>query len=510
MIYFYYSLAILYLTCLFLLFLYGVNCYVLTSLHRSKRAKTFKSILPLSGSPETGVQRDKLPPVTVQVPIYNEKYVMARLVEALWGIDYPRDRLEIQLLDDSTDETTAIAEQLVCEYVRKGLHIEIIHRKGRDGFKAGALRDALDLAQGEFIAIFDADFIPCRDFLSKTIPLFGEPEVGMVQARWGHLNDQYSLLTRAQSIGIDGHFGVEQASRANSKLFLNFNGTAGVWRKSAILDAGGWLCDTLTEDLDLSYRAQLRGWKLLYAQDVVCLAELPAQINAFKTQQFRWAKGSVQTAKKLCFSILRAKVSGFVKIEALLHLTHYFVHPLMVGSVLLSWPMLKFREFPDNFAFFMTLALLFSGATFGPSFLYLYAQRLFYSDWPKRARYMPLLMMLGTGIAINNTRAVFEGLFGKVGTFVRTPKYAVLRKGDRWRANDYRLEADWMLFTELAMGIYSALALSNFIYSGKYLIAPFLLIYTVGFFYVSSLTLLHSFNLRPLLIDKLDAKGAHR
>jgi len=285
------------------------------------------------------------PKVTIQLPIFNERYVVKRLIKSICRFDYPKGLLEIQVLDDSTDDTFDIAEAVVEEMKEQGIDIVYIHREDRTGFKAGALKEGLKSAKGELIGVFDADFVPNPNFLKETIPYFTDPGVGMLQTRWGHINSNYSLLTRAQSMGIDGHFGVEQASRAWSGFFLNFNGTAGVWRKKTIEDAGGWTADTLTEDLDLSYRAQLKGWKLQFAPDVVCPAEVPVTINAFKSQQHRWAKGSIQTAKKNLGKLFKSDVSLLVKIQAVLHLTHYMVHPMMLLVVLTSIPMLYTQWF---------------------------------------------------------------------------------------------------------------------------------------------------------------------
>ena len=270
------------------------------------------------------------PLVTIQLPIYNELYVTERLIESVCRIDYPRNLIEIQVLDDSTDDTVEIAKAMVKKMKARGFDIVYIHRTDRTGYKAGALKEGHKSAKGELVGIFDADFVPNSDFLKESVPYFIDPNVGMIQTRWSHLNCDYSLLTRAQSMGIDGHFGVEQASRAWSGLFMNFNGTAGVWRKKTIEDAGGWQADTLTEDLDLSYRAQMKGWKLAFAPQVECPAEVPVTITAFKSQQHRWAKGSIQTAKKNLGKLFKSDASMFLKIQAFLHLTHYLVHPMMI------------------------------------------------------------------------------------------------------------------------------------------------------------------------------------
>jgi cellulose synthase/poly-beta-1,6-N-acetylglucosamine synthase-like glycosyltransferase len=430
--------------------------------------------------------------VTVQLPIYNERYVVDRLLRAAAHLEYPADRLEIQLLDDSTDDTREIASRLVQQYRATGIDMVHLHRAVRPGYKAGALGEGLALCRGEFVAIFDADFVPDPDFLWRTLPYFRDPRVGMVQTRWGHLNRDYSLLTTAQAFGIDGHFGVEQGSRAWAGLYLNFNGTAGIWRKAAIEDAGGWQADTLTEDLDLSYRAQLKGWQLVFLPDVVCPAELPVEIQGFKSQQHRWAKGSIQTARKLVPALLRTPGSWFRKYQAVIHLTHYSAHPLMLLVALASPPLLYLDWFFASWRSLFASAAFFCLATFGPSALYCYSQRVLYPDWRRRVAYLPSLMLLGTGIALSNTRAVLEGMFQRAGEFVRTPKFAIRTRKDSWRTKRYRSHFDWMAVGELLLSVYSGIGVYLFLHRGRLLIGPFLVLYTLGFGYVGILTLLHS------------------
>jgi cellulose synthase/poly-beta-1,6-N-acetylglucosamine synthase-like glycosyltransferase len=426
------------------------------------------------------------PPVTVQLPVYNERYVIRRLLKAVCALDYPRDRLEIQVLDDSTDDTVEITSRLVSTYREQGLPVVHIRRNSRQGFKAGALKEGMERARGQFMAIFDADFVPPPDFLRKTVPYFLNPKVGMVQVRWGHTNPDFSLLTRAQSVGIDGHFSIEQGARAWSGLFLNFNGTAGIWRRQAILDAGGWQADTLTEDMDLSYRAQLAGWQLKYILEVSCPAELPAQVASFKSQQFRWAKGSIQTARKVIPAVLKSQFSWFAKYQAILHLTHYLIHPLMVATILLSFPLIQLHNHHPRPWMLVTAFLLFAFATFGPSSLYVASQRILYPDWRSRIRWIPLLTLIGTGIALNNSRAVLEGLFLSGGNFIRTPKFGVQTRGQlRDKQWAYRLKVNLLPFLELALAIYALFALGNALTSRGIWISPFLFIYTCGFFYIS-------------------------
>jgi cellulose synthase/poly-beta-1,6-N-acetylglucosamine synthase-like glycosyltransferase len=401
--------------------------------------------------------------------------------------------LEVQVLDDSTDDTANIARAMVAKMKAAGVDIVYIHRSDRKGFKAGALRDGLRLAKGSLVAVFDADFIPAPDFLKESVPYFQDPRIGMLQTRWGHINSDYSLLTRAQSIGIDGHFGVEQASRAWSGLFMNFNGTGGVWRKKTIQEAGGWQADTLTEDLDLSYRAQLKGWKLMFASQVVCPAEIPVTINAFKSQQHRWAKGSIQTARKNLGKLFRSDVSWLVKIQAFLHLTHYMVHPMMLLVVLTSIPMLYTQWFFDHLAYPVMIFTVLCLATFGPSSLYLFSQRILYRDWKSRIKYLPFLMCLGTGIAVNNTKAVLEALFDIKSGFIRTPKYGIQQKGENWKHKRYAIPLNAVSILELFLGLYSLTGLLMFLFFSKYLVSPFLMIYTSGFFYVFFLSVKHGF-----------------
>jgi len=379
------------------------------------------------------------------------------------------------------------------EHTRRGYDIVYIHREDRRGYKAGALKEGMKAATGELVAIFDADFVPKPNFLKESIPYFTNPNVGMVQTRWGHINSDYSLLTRAQSIGIDGHFGVEQAARAWSGFFLNFNGTAGIWRTRTIEDAGGWQADTLTEDLDLSYRAQLKGWRLIFAPEVNCPAEIPVTINAFKSQQHRWAKGSIQTAKKNLGKLFRAEVPLLVKIQAFLHLTHYMVHPMMLLVVLTSIPMLYSQWFFDNLAFPLMIFTLLCLATFGPSSMYLFSQRVLYPDWKQRIKYLPFLMCLGTGIAVNNTKAVLEALLNIKSGFIRTPKYGIDKRGDRWKGKKYAIPLNSVSILEFFLGVYSLTGLFMFLFFSKYLVSPFLLIYTSGFFYVFFLSVKHGY-----------------
>jgi cellulose synthase/poly-beta-1,6-N-acetylglucosamine synthase-like glycosyltransferase len=483
----------IYLFALAALLTYGMNCYLLMLFYRVNRPKDLQQHAEIKKRFYRDFPVKNWPLVTIQLPIFNERYVVDRLIESVGRFDYPKELLEIQILDDSTDDTVDIVQALAKQMNDRGFDVQYIHRDNRAGFKAGALREGLKTAKGELVGIFDADFVPHPEFLKETIPYFTDPEVGMLQARWGHINSDYSLLTRAQSIGIDGHFGVEQAARAWSGLFMNFNGTAGIWRKETIEDAGGWQADTLTEDLDLSYRAQLKGWKLRFASEVVCPAEVPVTINAFKSQQHRWAKGSIQTAKKNLGKLFKSDVPLLVKIQAFLHLTHYMVHPMMLLVVLTSIPMLYSQWFFDNLSFPVLIFTLLSLATFGPSSMYLFSQKVLYRDWKTRIKFLPFLMCLGTGIAVNNTKAVLEALLNIKSGFVRTPKYGIDKQQDSWRGKNYSIPLSAMSILEFLLGLYSLSGLLMFLLFSKYLVSPFLLIYTSGFFYVFFLSVKHGY-----------------
>ena len=430
---------------------------------------------------------DDYPHVTVQLPIFNEAHVVERLVDAAARIRYPIDRLQIQVLDDSIDETTILARKRVAHHHARGLDIELIHRHHRTDFKAGALREGLKRASGEFIALFDADFLPPEDFLLRTIPYFlTRPDLGFVQTRWGHINEGYSSLTRAQGIALDGHFAVEQPARFGSGLYLNFNGSAGVWRKECIVDAGGWQGDTLCEDMDLSYRAQLAGWEPLYLRDLVCRAEIPPQIHAFKNQQARWAGGSISCALKLWSAIIEGPGSAFRRIQALIHLTSYLVHPLMLLVLALSIPLLHARQPVALPLTYLSLASL------GPPTMYLWAQRSLYPDWISRMRDFPLLVLLGMGLSLSNTRAIYRAVTRRSDSFRRTPKFSLEGRLDDWRGSRYALASDWLAVGEALAGLYALLGIAIALYHGNLFAIPFLTLYVVGFGYVSSLTIKHS------------------
>jgi cellulose synthase/poly-beta-1,6-N-acetylglucosamine synthase-like glycosyltransferase len=468
---------------LIILAVYGWHRYYLVYLYLRNRDK----------EPKPGPPLDPLPVVTVQLPLYNEMYVADRLIEAVCRIDYPRDRFEIQVLDDSIDETRGIAELAVRRFAAQGIDIKYLHRADRTGYKAGALEAGLRVARGEFVAIFDADFIPAPDFLMRLMPHFADRQVAMVQARWGHINQDYSLLTKIQSILLDGHFVLEHGGRNRSGRFFNFNGTAGIWRRLAIDDAGGWQHDTLTEDLDLSYRAQLRGWRFVFVSDVIAPAEVPVEMNAFKSQQHRWAKGSVQTCRKLLPRILRANIPLSVKAEAFFHLTANFNYPLMCVLSILMFPSIVIRYNMGWYEMLLIDVPLFFAATFSVCNFYMICQREIHKDWRARIRYLPFLMSIGIGLSINNTRAVFEALFNKQTEFARTPKYRIEGNGDEWVGKKYHQSVAVQPLIELVLGLYFTAtvfyALANQIYGTL----PFLVLFQIGFLYTGLVSIVQQY-----------------
>ena len=476
------ALLIPYFIVLIILAAYGAHRYWLVYLYyKHKKNKTT----------DPAAYFDDLPRVTVQLPIFNEQYVVDRLLDAVCKLDYPREKLDIQLLDDSTDETVEVARALVERYAALGYPVSYLHRDNRKGFKAGALEEGLKTAKGEFVAIFDADFVPPPDFLLKCIHHFTDPKIGMVQTRWTHINRNYSLLTEVEAILLDGHFVLEHSGRARSGVFFNFNGTAGMWRRTAIDDAGGWQHDTLTEDTDLSYRAQLNGWKFLYLQDVECPAELPVEMTAFKTQQARWAKGLIQVSKKILPRVLISDVPRSVKIEAWYHLTANLSYPLMIVLSVLLLPAMVIRFYQGWFQMVYIDLPLFMASTFSISSFYLVSQKeLFPKTWLRTFLYLPFLMALGIGLTITNTRAVLEALAGKQTAFARTPKYRVESKKDKVAAAKYRKRLGWVPWLELLVGTYFALTVNYAIDNENYITVPFLLLFVIGYWCTGLMSLL--------------------
>jgi len=431
-----------------------------------------------------------LPPVTVQLPIYNEVYVVERLIDAAAALDYPKDLLEIQVLDDSTDETRALAASIVERYRELGYRIDHVTRPDRSGYKAGALAHGLRRARGEFIVIFDADFVPGPDVLLKMLPHFTDPSVGMVQARWDHLNREYSLLTRIQSIFLDGHFVIEHTARHRSGRFFNFNGTAGMWRRACLEGAGGWQSDTLTEDLDISYRAQLAGWKFVYLKDLVVPAEVPVDMNGFKAQQHRWTKGAIQTGKKLLPAIFRSSFPLKVKIEAFFHLTNNVSYLLVVILALLIVPAILIRERIGWQRVAVIDFPLFFGATFSFIAFYISSQREIGRDWRPTIRYMPFLMSLGIGLSVNNLHAVLEAIFDRPTEFTRTPKYRIEGGTGEWKTKKYRAAGNYSLFGEILLASYFLAATIFAAVQNYWVGVPFLLVFFKGFAYTALLSTL--------------------
>ncbi len=464
---------------------YGFHRYVLVFLYYRHRHK----------APEPSGKFEQLPHVTIQLPMYNEKYVAERIIERTCGIDYPREKLQIQVLDDSTDETVDIARQAVEDARAKGFDIEYLHRDNRKGYKAGALAEGLKSARGEFVTIFDADFVPAPDILQRSIHYFTDPKVCVVQTRWEHLNREDSLLTRSQAIFLDGHFAIEHVARNRSNRFMAFNGTAGTWRREAIADAGGWSHDTLTEDLDLSYRAQLKGWKFIFLPDLTAPAELPPEMNAFKAQQFRWTKGGAQTTLKLLPRVLLSKAPLKVKVEAFFHLTSFSMHIYMFLLVLMMFPAMLTRcVLLDDGTIYRNIFDIgvFSLATMSAAVFYAASQQELRGDWRMLLKYMPMLMALGVGMSVSNTKAIVEALFGRKSEFVRTPKYGGKRREDQESPEPVakkKRKLNWLPYVEFLLGCYMAFcAVYSLVNYRAAMTTPFLLIFTFGFFYVSILS----------------------
>jgi cellulose synthase/poly-beta-1,6-N-acetylglucosamine synthase-like glycosyltransferase len=461
------SVTLAYLGTLALLGVYGLHRLTLIARFRWQR------------EPAQAPREQDPPRVTVQLPLYNERTVAARLIQAVGRLDWPSERLEIQVLDDSTDDTRDIVDREVAALRERGLDASVVRRVDRSGYKAGALDHGMRTAKGELLAVFDADFVPHSDFLQRLVPRFEEPEVGMVQARWEHRNRDESALTRAQSTLLDGHFVIEHKVRHDGGLFFNFNGTAGIWRRETIEAAGGWEHDTLTEDLDLSYRAQLAGWRFVYEPAVVAPAEVPPDISAFKSQQHRWAKGSVQVARKLGWRILRADVPARVKLEAMAHLTGNVGYPLVLAlSVLLP------LSIGSHTSFGWWHLGMFVACTLSVIFFYDTSQRALGRSGRKRLRDVPAAMSLGIGMCVSQTRAVLEGLFTETGEFVRTPK-----RGDAVGTRSYRAVLSGLPGLELCFALWFAYGLYAATRNGAWGTLPFLALFFVGFAWVGTLSL---------------------
>ena len=432
------------------------------------------------------------PSVTIQLPIYNEKYVAQRLVDAVCMMDYPKEKMKIMVLDDSDDETVDLLSNVVAKYKKQGFQIDHIRRGTRKGYKAGALKHAMQTTDTEFVAIFDADFIPPNWFLKRAIPHFSKSNIGLVQCRWGHVNENYSAITQAQALSLDFHFLIEQKAKSNSNLFMNFNGTAGIWRCACIADAGGWHTATLVEDLDLSYRAQMKGWKCIFLPDIVVDAELPVQMNAAKRQQFRWAKGSIQCAIKLLADIvIKRRVSVEAKIQAFVQLTRHIVYPLMLIQFL-ALPVLLASNMNLYLVSFIPALTIAAYLAMGPGAYIVIIQSMYHKSWKSKAKILPALLVYNAGMSVNNSVAVFDAVFGKKNEFLRTPKYGIINKEDNWRDKAYNLPFTKTTLLEIFFGIYGLMGILISIFSNNPVFAPIIGLQTVGFFYISYMSLSHT------------------
>ena len=473
-----------YFVSLSILFVFGLHGFVMIFYHRKYGYN----------NPVPKKVFDEDPMVTIQLPLYNEMYVIERLINAVCEIEYPKDKMEIQILDDSTDETTAIVAKIVEQKKHQGFDISHIRRGTREGYKAGALKEGMKIAKGEYIAIFDADFIPNKEFLKKTLSFFNDDKVGMVQTRWEHLNGDYSIITKAQALALDGHFVIEQSVRNKSGFFINFNGTGGIWRKSCIEEAGNWHADTLTEDLDLSYRAQLMGWRFVFLKDFTSPAELPSEINALKSQQFRWTKGAVETAKKILPLVWKSKVPLRVKLQSTFHLTNNLVFPFILLAAILNVPLIFVKNSGSHEAYFAIMSLFV--LAFISSFLfYLYSQKDIRTDWRKKIVLFPLFMAGSMGLAVNNSRAVFEGLMNRKSEFVRTPKFKQESEKDSWAGNKYlNRKLGFSVIVEAILAVYCFIGVLSSIYFLELASIPFQLLFFLGFSFIAYTSIKHAYS----------------
>lgn len=476
------AMLIPYFTVLVILSVYGI--------HRYETIRTyFKHRKNATGEPPK--RFEQLPPVTIQLPLYNERYVVERLIEEVLKIEYPHELLQIQVLDDSTDDTAPFAEALVERYRNIGHPIEYHHRTNRHGFKAGALQEGLKTATGELVAVFDADFCPPSEFLMRTVHYFADPKVGVVQTRWSYINRDYNFLTEVEAMLLDGHFILEHGARSRAGYFFNFNGTAGILRKSMIDDAGGWQHDTLTEDSDLSYRAQLKGWRFVYLPGLDCPSELPVEMHGFQVQQSRWAKGLTQVAKKLLPAILKSDIPARTKAEAFLHLTPNISYPLMIVVSALMLPVMIVRFYMGVWQMVFIDLPLIAASFWSISLFYVIAQRELYpKNWKRSILMLPMLIAIGVGLTIINTRAVLEAIFGVETAFARTPKYAIGDKPVKLEAKKYRRRSGWLPYAEIGVGTYFVGMIVFAIQTYNYFAIPFLLLFVAGYYWAGFGTLL--------------------
>ena len=492
------AILVPYFTVLVILSIYGIHRFDIIRTYFKYRHKA-------TGEPSQGFEQ--LPPVTVQLPIYNERYVVERLIDEVVKVEYPKELLQIQVLDDSTDDTAPFAEALVERYRALGYPIEYHHRTNRHGYKAGALQEGLETATGEFVAVFDADFCPPADFLLRTIHHFADPKIGVVQTRWSYLNRDYNFLTEVEAMLLDGHFILEHGARSRAGYFFNFNGTAGILRKAMITDAGGWQHDTLTEDSDLSYRAQLNGWRFVYLPGLDCPSELPVEMHGFQVQQSRWAKGLTQVAKKLLPTILRSGAPKRVKAEAFLHLTPNISYPLMIVVSALMLPVMIVRFYMGIWQMvFIDLPLIIA-SFWSISLFYVIAQRELYpKNWKRSVLMLPMLIAVGVGLTIINTRAVLEALFGVQTAFARTAKYNVGDRRVNLEVKKYRRRSGWLPYAEILVGCYFIAMCVFAVETANFFAIPFLLLFVFGYWWAGFVTLYqeHQSHLRWLKQRKLE------
>jgi cellulose synthase/poly-beta-1,6-N-acetylglucosamine synthase-like glycosyltransferase len=475
------AMLIPYFTVLGILSIYGLHRYDIIRTYFKHRKQAVS---------EPPKRFDHLPPVTIQLPLYNERYVVERLIDEAVKIEYPKELLQIQVLDDSTDDTAPFAEALVERYRALGYPIEYHHRTHRHGFKAGALQEGLETATGEFVAIFDADFCPPSDFLTRTIHFFADPVVGVVQTRWSYLNRDYNFLTEVEAMLLDGHFILEHGARSRAGYFFNFNGTAGILRKKMIEDAGGWQHDTLTEDSDLSYRAQLKGWRFMYLPGLDCPSELPVEMHGFQVQQSRWAKGLTQVARKLLPRIMKADIPARVKLEAFLHLTPNFSYPLMIVVSALMLPVMIVRFYMGVWQMVFLDLPLIAASFWSISLFYVIAQRELYpKNWKRSVLMLPMLIAVGVGLTIINTRAVLEAVFGVQTAFARTPKFAIGERQVNLEIKKYRRRSGWLPYAEILVGGYFVAMIVFAFQTYNYFATPFLLLFVLGYWWAGFGTL---------------------
>lgn len=471
-----------YVVALTVLSLVSLNRYILVSLRREHAHRRNETLPPLSDH--------DAPMVTIQLPIYNEYYVAERLIRSACEVDYPRHLLEVQVLDDSTDETLQLTRTLVQRYREEGINIVHLHRSDRTGYKAGALAYGLERARGEFVAVFDADFVIPRDFLRRALPHFADPRIGIVQGRWTYLNEDYSPLTHATAIGLDAEFGIEQPARAWGGLFLGFNGTGAVLRAKCIRDAGGWHHDTITEDLDLSYRAQLAGWRIEYLCDLTCPSELPVDVHGLKAQQFRWTKGTQETAKKLLPHLWRANISPWLKLQGTLHLLANSTYPFLLLVGILN-PLVVYAAHTHNIRLAWPVSAYFLFSLFGTYSYHGEAERVLHRDWVRRMWYFPLFLGQAIGLSVNNAKAALEAWIGKRSPFLRTPKYDVTSRAQRWHRLRYRSRFSWVVIIELVLGAYTIAATVYAIETREYGAIPFLVLFAFGYLLVGAYSVGH-------------------